>query len=94
MRVERQKPVAIEVDGLRFADAFRADLVVDGRVLVELKSVERLASVHHRQVLTYLRLLDFPIGLLINFGEARLNSGLHRVVNPRASTRAPVLSSG
>ncbi len=79
--VERQKPIPLEVDGLQFDEGFRADLLVEGRVLVELKSVEKLAPVHSKQVLTYLRLLDLPVGLLINFGALRLNDGLHRIVN-------------
>ncbi|HEU4455345.1 MAG TPA: GxxExxY protein, partial [Longimicrobium sp.] len=77
LTVERQKPISFEIDGMRFEEAFRADLLVDGRVLVELKSVEKLAPVHSKQVLTYVTLLKLPVGLLINFGAARLNEGLH-----------------
>ena len=84
--VERQKAVSFEFDGMRFEDGFRADLIVDGRVLVELKSVEKLAPVHSKQVLTYLRLLDFPIGLLINFGAPRLKDGLQRILNSHRSS--------
>ncbi|HEV2149951.1 MAG TPA: GxxExxY protein [Longimicrobiaceae bacterium] len=84
-RVERQVPVSFEFDGMRFENGFRADLLVEGRVLVELKSQEKLAAVHGKQVLTYLRLLDLPIGLLINFGAPRMNEGLHRIINSRAS---------
>jgi GxxExxY protein len=84
-RVERQMPVSFEFDGMRFDDGFRVDLLVEGCVLVELKSVERLAPVHGKQVLTYLRLLDLPVGLLINFGAPRMNEGLHRIINSRAS---------
>jgi len=82
--VERQKPVPLEYDGLHFDEAYRADLLVDGRVLVEVKSVERLAPVCTKQVLTYLQLLQLPVGLLINFGEASLNHGLRRIFNSRA----------
>jgi iron complex transport system substrate-binding protein len=81
LKVERQKAVSFEFDGLRFDDAFRVDLLVEGCVVVELKSIENLAPVHSKQVLTYLRLLNLPVGLLINFGAATLKEGLHRIVN-------------
>jgi len=81
LRVEKQKPVSFEFDGLSFDDAFRVDLLVEGCVVVELKSVETLAPVHSKQVLTYLRLLDLPVGLLIDFGAATMKEGLKRVVN-------------
>jgi GxxExxY protein len=93
LRVERQKPVAFEYDGMRFEEGFRVDLFVEGRVVVELKSVEQLARVHSKQLLTYLRLLNLPVGLLINFGAPTLREGLHRVVNnlpPSASPRLRV----
>jgi len=92
-RVERQRPVRIEYDGFLFEEGFRADLVVDKRVIVELKSVECLAPVHSKQLLTYLRLMHLEVGLLINFGNATLKEGLHRVVNglsPSASPRPRV----
>ncbi|MBI3657848.1 MAG: GxxExxY protein [Acidobacteria bacterium] len=79
--VERQRAVAFEYDGMSFAEGFRVDLLVEGRIVVELKSVEKLAPVHSKQVLTYLRLLNLPVGLLINFGAATLKEGLHRIVN-------------
>jgi len=87
-QVERQKVVAFEYDGMSFEDGLRLDLLVDGRVIVELKSVEKLSLVHHKQVLTYLRLMKVPVGLLINFGAATLKEGLHRIVNnlPAASS--------
>lgn len=87
--VERQKPMRFEYKGLVFDDGLRVDLLVDGRVLVEVKSVERLAPVHGKQVLTYLRLLKLPVGLLINFGEATLKTGIQRIVDgfvPSASS--------
>ena len=96
-RVKRQWPVRIEYDGLVFEEGFRADLVVEARVVVELKSVERLAPVHSKQLLTYLRLMHLEVGLLINFGNATLKEGLHRVVNglsPSASPRLRVNSQG
>ncbi len=95
-QVERQKPIRFEYDGTVFEEGFRADLLVDGRVIVELKSVEKLAPVHGKQVLTYLRLIDLPVGLLINFGSTTLKEGLHRIVNnlpPSASPRLRVNQS-
>ncbi|RHW17064.1 GxxExxY protein [Sphingomonas gilva] len=77
----RQQPVDIEFDGLRFENAFRIDLLVNGRLLVEIKSVDRLNGVHPKQLLTYLRLTKQPLGLLINFGGVTLKEGLKRVVN-------------
>jgi iron complex transport system substrate-binding protein len=80
-KVERQKPVAFDFDGMHFEEGLRIDLLVDEIVIVELKSVEKLAPVHSKQVLTYLRLMKLPVGLLINFGGATLKEGLHRIVN-------------
>jgi GxxExxY protein len=79
--VERQKPVPIRYEDVTFDEGFRADLIVNSCLLVELKSLERLAPVHSKQVLTYIRLLDFRLGLLINFGEALLKEGIKRVTN-------------
>ena len=93
LRVERQKAIRFEYEELVFEEGFRVDLLVEGRVVVELKSVEQLAPVHSKQLLTYLRLLNLPVGLLINFGAATLKEGLHRVVNnlpPSASPRLRV----
>ncbi|HEX9945912.1 MAG TPA: GxxExxY protein [Allosphingosinicella sp.] len=83
VRVERQKPVAFEYEGIRVGEGFRADLLVDRRLVIEVKSVERLAAVHSRQLLTYLRLLELPIGLLMNFGGGTFREGLRRVVSDR-----------
>ena len=81
LQVERQKPVPIVFDGLRFDEGFRADLIVENCVVVELKSVEEIARVHAKQLLTYLRLLDFRLGLLINFGAPVIKDGIRRIVN-------------
>lgn len=81
LQVERQKAVSFEFDGMHFDDVLRLDLFVESFVVVELKSVEQLAPVHSKQVLTYLRLLKLPVGLLINFGAPTLKEGLHRIVN-------------
>ena len=81
LRVERQKPVTFEYQGIRFDDGLRVDLLIDNRLIVELKSVETLAPVHGKQLLTYLRLLQLPLGLLINFGAATFREGCRRIVN-------------
>jgi len=83
--VRRQEAIDIQYDDLRFDAAFRIDLVVDGQLLVEIKSVERLNAVHAKQLLTYLRLTNQPLGLLINFGGATLKEGLQRIVNGHTS---------
>jgi GxxExxY protein len=92
-RVERQRIVRFEYDGMVFDDGLRVDLLVEQRVVVELKSTEILAPVHSKQLLTYLRLMKLPVGLLINFGGATLKEGLQRIVNelePSASPRLRV----
>jgi GxxExxY protein len=81
LRVSRQVPVTIELMSMKFDEGFRADLIVHDLVLVELKSVESLAPVHGKQVLTYLRLRKMPLGLLINFGAATFKEGIKRIVN-------------
>ena len=81
LRVRRQVPVPIQLMGLKFDEGFRADLIVEDALLVELKSVENSAPVHAKQVLTYLRLLKMPLGLLINFGAATFKEGVKRIVN-------------
>ena len=79
--VERQRPIPISFDGVAVDEGFRADLLVEGTLLIELKSVERIAPVHLKQVLTYLRLMDKRLGLLINFGESLIKNGIKRIVN-------------
>lgn len=81
LRVERQKPVPIHFGGIGFDEGFRADLLVENVLLVELKSVEKLAPVHGKQLLTYLRLMGLPLGLLINFGAPTFKEGVKRIVN-------------
>ena len=80
-RVSRQFPVNIEYDGMRFEAAFRIDLLVEEALLVEIKCVDRLHASHAKQLLTYLRLMKQPVGLLINFGGATLKEGFRRLVN-------------
>ena len=81
LAVERQKPIVVEYDGTTFAEGFRADIVVEKSLIIEVKSIERLAPVHGKQLLTYLRLTGRPLGLLINFGCATFREGVKRVVN-------------
>jgi iron complex transport system substrate-binding protein len=81
LKVERQKAITFNYDGMVFEEGFRVDLLVENAVIVELKSVEKLAPVHSKQVLTYLRLMDLRVGLLINFGAPTLKEGLKRIAN-------------
>jgi len=81
LTVERQVPILIIWDNIRFEEGFRADLLVDGKVVVELKSKEQILPVDKKQVLTHLRLSDKRLGLLINFGEELIKNGISRVVN-------------
>ena len=81
LMIERQKPISIEYDGLVIAEGFRADIMVENRLILEIKSIERLAAVHGKQLLTYLRLAKQPLGLLMNFGGATFREGVKRVVN-------------
>ena len=79
--VERQKILPVEFDGVVLADGFRVDLLVEGQLIIEVKSVERFAPVHSKQLLTYLRLAGQPVGLLMNFGGETFREGLKRIVN-------------
>nr|WP_246553215.1 GxxExxY protein [Sphingopyxis soli] len=81
LNVLRQVPIPLRYGGVELPEGFRADLLIEGRLLVELKSVERLSPLHGKQVLTYLRLLDMPLGLLINFGGETFKEGVKRIVN-------------
>jgi GxxExxY protein len=81
LQIVCEQPVPIVYDGVKFDEGFRADIVVEDRVILELKSVETIAPVHKKQLLTYLRLADKRLGLLINFGEALVKDGITRVVN-------------
>jgi GxxExxY protein len=81
LRVARQVPVPIEYKGIRFDEGFRADMIVEDKVILELKSVERVAPAHKKQVQTYLRLTGCKLGYLLNFGEDVLRTGITRCVN-------------
>ena len=79
--VERQVPIPIKYDGLRFDEGFRADILVEGKVILELKSVEQLAKVHFKQLTTYLKLADKRLGLILNFGADLMKEGIKRIAN-------------
>jgi len=79
--VQRQAPVAFEYQGHRFDEGFRADLIVEKKVIVELKCVEKLNNAHKKQLLTYLRLTGIKLGFLLNFSEALMKHGITRTVN-------------
>lgn len=81
LKVERQKSIPIHYLDIKLEEGFRLDLLVDDQLIIELKSVENLHPVHPKQLLTYLRLMNLPLGLLINFGAPLLKDGLNRVVN-------------
>ena len=88
--VERQKMIAITFDGVAIEAGFRADLIVENQLVIELKSIDRLADVHRKQVLTYLRFLELPVGLLMNFGGEIFTDGLRRIVNNHHSPSNPL----
>ena len=81
LKVERQVPIKAVFDGETFDPAFRIDLLVENRLVLEIKAVEQLAKAHAKQLLTYLRLMKQPVGLLLNFSEATMKDGIRRVVN-------------
>jgi GxxExxY protein len=82
-QVATQVPIDFQYDGMTFTNGFRIDMIIEKRVVVELKSVESLLPVHQKQLLTYLRLLNLPIGLLLNFGAPTMKEGFKRVLNNR-----------
>ena len=90
---ERQKPMPIIYDGIKFDEAFKTDIVAGEKVIVELKSVEKLLPVHAKQLLTQLRLSGLKLGPLINFGEAHLKDGIKRIVNGTLDPEPPGPSS-
>jgi len=87
--VERQKPMPIVYDGVRFNEAFRSDLVVNAKVIAELKSVETTSGLYTKQLLTQLRLSGLKLGLLINFGEVHLKNGIKRIINGKLDDESP-----
>jgi len=81
LKVDRQVPVPIVYEGITFEEGFRADVIVEGKVIVELKSVEKATPAHKKQVQTYLRLTGRKLGYLLNFGEELMKAGITRCVN-------------
>jgi GxxExxY protein len=81
LKVEKEVPVPVNWEGILLEVGFRADIIVEGLVILELKSVETISPVHKKQLLTYLRLTNMQLGLLINFGADLIKDGIHRVVN-------------
>jgi GxxExxY protein len=81
LQVDRQKPVSIVVDGRTYPEAFRYDLLVEDLLLIELKSIEKLGPIHGKQALTYIRLMNLPIGLVLNFGSETFKQGIRRITN-------------
>ena len=81
LHVDRQVPVSIEYDGIKFDEGFRADMIVENKVILELKSVEKVIPAHKKQIQTYLRLTGHKLGYLLNFGEALMKHGITRAVN-------------
>jgi len=79
--VERQIPVSIEYDGIKFDEGLRADIIIENKVILELKSIESVNKAHKKQVLTYLRLTGCKLGFLLNFGESLMKDGIERIIN-------------
>ena len=90
LQVDRQVPVSFAFEGMQFSDAFKVDLLVEGRIVVELKSSQQNAPVYVKQVLTYLRLMDLEVGLLLNFGHSTMKEGIRRVVNDHSRSQSSV----
>jgi len=81
LRFERQKPIPVIYEGVHLGEGFRADFIVENLVIIELKSVERIAPVHKKQLLTYLRLTNKRLGLLVNFNTDLIKNGITRLAN-------------
>lgn len=81
LKIARQVPVRILIDGEEFEEGFRADLIIEGKVIIELKSVESVSPAHKKQLLTYLKLTGLKLGYLLNFGDALMKNGITRSIN-------------
>ena len=90
-KVDRQKPIDIEYEEMRFRAAFRIDVMVDDRLIVEVKSVDQLHKAHAKQLLTYLRLTGQPVGLILNFAGETMKEGIRRLVNNHDSASSAPL---
>ncbi len=89
LEIERQVPIGIEYAGLRFEEGFRADILIEKRVILELKSIEQVQATHRKQIQTYLRLSECKLGFLLNFGDALMKDGITRAVNGLEEARLP-----
>ncbi len=85
-KIDRQQPVSVTIDGKTYPDAFRFDLLVDDCLLLEIKSIEKLGPIHIKQTLTYLRMMNLPVGLILNFGCETLKQGIRQVLNDYTRT--------
>ncbi len=81
MKAHRQVSVSIEYQGIKFDEGFRADIIVEEKVILEIKSIERINNAHKKQLLTYLKLTGIKLGYLLNFGEALMKDGITRTIN-------------
>lgn len=81
LNIERQKTIPVIWKEVKMEQGFRADLIINEKVLIEIKSIESIAPVHQKQLLTYLKLTDIKLGLLVNFNEALIKNGIQRIVN-------------
>ena len=81
LKVERQVSIPIEYRGIKFTEGFRADMIVENKVILELKSIESISKVHKKQILTYLKLTKCKLGYLLNFGESLMKDGISRIIN-------------
>lgn len=81
LQVEAEKDIPVNYEGILFDRGFRADILVNQKVIVEIKSVKKLEDIHFKQLLTYLKLTNLKLGLLINFNETLLKNGLKRIIN-------------
>ncbi|MHB8846663.1 MAG: GxxExxY protein [Nitrospirota bacterium] len=81
LKVERQVAIPIQFRGIQFDEGFRADVIVEGKIILELKSIESVSKAHKKQVLTYLKLTGKKLGFLLNFGEAMMKNGISRILN-------------
>ncbi|MBN2702821.1 MAG: GxxExxY protein [Pontiellaceae bacterium] len=81
LKVDRQVPISIQYDGIIFDEGFRADIIVERKVILELKSIDQISASHRKKIQTYLRLADLKLGLLLNFGAALMKDGIVRAVN-------------
>ena len=81
LKIKRQQGISVIYKDIKMELGFRADIILENKIIIEIKSIESLAAVHFKQLLTYLKLTDLKLGLLINFNEALIKDGIKRVVN-------------